>query len=131
MRNRGDAYNESQRPLAPSNLRGGANLQWGKWLARMSGQNFLFIKSKRSVLWTDVLLSISEKILQVFSNLTNLCVMKVNAPLPPLILEGELICSEARDGAYLLPRALPWAKGVLAFQAVGAFGSVGLQIRQR
>ena len=21
-----------QRPLAPSNLRGGANLQWGKWL---------------------------------------------------------------------------------------------------
>ena len=34
--------------------------------------------------------------------------------------------SRARMGLYLLPRALPWAKGVLAFQAVGAFGTVGI-----
>ena len=62
---------KSQRPLAPSNLRGGANMQWGKGIARISGQNFLIMKCKRSVLWTDVLLSVSEKILHIFSNLTN------------------------------------------------------------
>ena len=27
-------FNENQRPLAPSNLRGGANMQWGKGIAR-------------------------------------------------------------------------------------------------
>ena len=40
--------NKSQRPLAPSNLRGGANLQWGKGLGLANG-----------------------------ANLTNFCVMKV------------------------------------------------------
>ena len=61
---------KNQRPLAPSNLRGGANMQWGKGIARTSGQDFPFTKRKRSVLRTDVLLSISEKILHIFSNLT-------------------------------------------------------------
>ena len=31
---------KNQRPLAPSNLRGGANMQWGKGLARTRGQDF-------------------------------------------------------------------------------------------
>ena len=69
--------------------------------------NSLIMKCKRSVLRTDGVLSVSEKILHVFSNLTNLCVMKVNAPLPPLILEGELMCSGAKGIARIFAHKFP------------------------
>ena len=40
-------FNENQRPLAPSNLRGGANMQWGKGIARTPTHEFRFIELKQ------------------------------------------------------------------------------------